>query len=56
LATNVAGVKNEFHTFQRIMHGRSHQPVSVRYESYQPRAGVCHDRFYILEVSCRGYD
>jgi hypothetical protein len=38
------------------MYARTNQPVRIGYQSQDVRVGARHRYFYILEVSCRGYD
>ena len=55
-ASDITRVEYQLDPLQRVVHTWSHQSVRIGDEPYQVNAGMWHTHFYILGVSCRGYD
>jgi hypothetical protein len=54
--SDITSMENQLDPLQRVVHTWSHQSVRIGDETYQVNAGMWHTHFYILGVTCRGYD
>jgi len=55
-STHVTRVENELDPVECLMNPNSKEAVRIGNESQYVRVGVWHDHFYILGLSCHGYD